>query len=252
MTRWLRAAMLTLTLAMLPTLSTPLDHGATWAASPSAYSLTITNCGTTTTYTQVPRRVVTTFDTTSEILIKLGLGARIVGTYYAPVYASEPDIAAAYHRQHVLGGPMGPPSREAVLAAHPDFVFTEAPSAEFGNMGEPTAAQLRLAGTNIYALSGECTTGAALHAHASDIYTDILTIGRIFGVEPRAQALVATMRARIAAVRRHVAARPLVGVVSYVGGTGPLSVNGAGLYTDLLREAGGRNLFGSASSTYPR
>jgi len=249
MTRRLGAIALALALTAVPALMRPAA-GAARAASPAAYPLTITDCGTTTTYTRAPRRVVTTFDTTSEILLKLGLGDRIVGTYYAPRYASEPDIAAAYHRQHVLGGPMGAPSKEAVLAAHPDFVFAEAPAVDFGAMGEPTAAQLRAAGANIYALSGECTTGAAVHARVSDIYADILTIGRIFAVEPRAQALVTAMEARVAAVQRRVAGRPLVGVVGYVSGTGPLTVVGPGIYTDLLRQAGGRNLFASASSNY--
>ncbi len=216
-----------------------------------AYPVTITNCGVATTYTQAPRRVVTTFDTTSEILLKLGLGDRIVGTYYAPKYHTEPDIDAAYHRQHVLGGAMGAPSREAVLAVHPDFVFAEAPSVDFVSaMGEPSQAQLTAAGANIYALSGECTTGAAVHARVADIYADILTIGRIFDVEPRAQSLVNAMQARVAAVRRRIAGRPLVGVVGYVSGMGPLTVIGRGMYTDLMLQAGGRNVFGGVSTTY--
>ncbi len=250
MTRRLQAIALALALAAVPALARPAS-GAAQTTSQSAYPLTITDCGTTTTYTRAPRRVVTTFDTTSEILLKLGLGDRIVGTYYAPRYASEPDIAAAYHRQHVLGGPMGAPSKEAVLAVHPDFVFAEAPSVDFvSSMGEPSQAQLKAAGAAIYALSGECTTGAAIRARVVDVYTDILNIGRIFDVEPRAQALVDSMQARVAAVRRRVAGRPLVGVVGYVSGTGPLTVVGPGIYTDLLRQAGGRNLFGDAPSNY--
>ncbi len=217
----------------------------------SNYPVTVTNCGVTTTYARAPRRVVTTFDTTSEILLKLGLGARIVGAYYAPKYHTEPDIDAAYHRQHVLGGPMGAPSREAVLAVHPDFVFAEAPSVDFVSaVGEPSQAQLAAARANIYALSGECTTGAAVHAGVADLYADILNIGRIFAIEPRAQALVNAMQARVAAVQRRITGRPLVGVVGYVSGMGPLTVIGAGMYTDLLLQAGGRNVFGGVSTTY--
>lgn len=251
MTRQLRATALALALAAIPALAPPVS-ATVRAAAPTPYPLTITNCGTTTTYTKAPTRVVTTFDNVSEILLKLGLGDRIVGTYYAPRYASEPDIAAAYHRQHVLGGPMGAPSKEAVLTVHPDFVFSAAPTIDFiGGVGEPTVAQLTKAGATIYAISGECASGAVARARVADIYADILNIGRIFDVEPRARTLVNSMQARVAAVQRRIAGRPPVGVVNYVSGAGPLNVIGPGLYTDLIRLAGGRNLFGNETTAHP-
>ena len=92
----LRLAGAALALAILVAPSSAGTIRAAQTGRASHYPVTITNCGQTLTFTKAPSRVVSTFDNTSEILVKLGLGNRIVGTYYDAMFTTEPDIQAAY------------------------------------------------------------------------------------------------------------------------------------------------------------
>jgi iron complex transport system substrate-binding protein len=92
------------------------------ASTPTAEGpLTLSNCGVEVTFDAAPERVVTIKSTSTEMLLALGLGDRIVGTAFqdGPV----PDEwAADAVGLPVLADKM--PSEEVVLAAEPDLVYS--------------------------------------------------------------------------------------------------------------------------------
>ncbi len=227
--------------------------------SSSAYQpVTVQNCGQTLTFTKPPTRVISTLQNTTDILLALGLGDRIVGIYYRGLYQAEPRFQAQYARLHDLGGDMtsSVPSKEVVLSTHPDFVFSAYPAGDFlASYGEVTQDQFKARGAQIYGMSGECTADS-IHVHATSVYDDILNIGRIFGVLGRAQQLVNGMKQRIEAVQKRVASlnpTPVIALPDFSSTqvAAPLTVVGGGMYTDLLHLTGATNLFGTQKQTYP-
>lgn len=72
------------------------------AASISTYPLTIENCGRTLTFAKPPERVLTTWQAPPELLVKLGLGDKIIGTENALQFPPPADIAEAYAKVPVL------------------------------------------------------------------------------------------------------------------------------------------------------
>jgi iron complex transport system substrate-binding protein len=76
------------------------------------------------------------------------------------------------------------------------------------------------------------------------VYEDLSLLGRIFGAEDRAAALIADMRNRIAGINRQVAALPPVRVFLYDSGEDAPYTAGDSLPSDLIRLAGGKNIYG--------
>jgi iron complex transport system substrate-binding protein len=162
------------------------------APEAQAYApVTIDNCGVSTTYQQPPQRAVTLNQHATEVMLALGLEDHMIGTAYlddtilpeyADAYQSVPVLAAEY------------PSKEVLVNAGPDFIYGGFASA-FREPDLFTRDELEQFGTSSYLTSAACLDGRPLTL--DDIYSDILNIGRIFGVEARATRLVAGMRAGI-------------------------------------------------------
>lgn len=93
------------------------------AASPAApatlphYPFTVDNCGTKVTFAAAPKRVVTIKSTTTEMLLALGLGNRIVGS----AFADGPVPQQWRQDVPVLSAQL--PAQEPVLELEPDLVY---------------------------------------------------------------------------------------------------------------------------------
>lgn len=232
--------------------ASPATSGATetTVAEGGGYEpVTVENCGTTATFTAPPERAITTGQEGTEILLALGLQDRMVGTMrtYNPVL---PELQAAFEQvpQLAEGGESAP--REVVLDARPDFVL--APYVDYDldpTEGAPSREDLESAGANVYGLSVNCAEDPSATS-LQDTYDDILQVGRIFGVEDRAEELVAGMQAQIDEVAAAIEGRPAPRVLLYANGEGPLGVSGSGLPADLVRLAGGENVFADLDSTF--
>lgn len=212
------------------------------APAPASYQpVTVQSCGETLTFDAPPSRVVSTGQEATEILLTLGLADRIVGvsrTYNALPAELEADFAQVPQ----LAGEESAP-REVTLAARPDFVV--APYVDFdfdAAEGLATEEDLAATGAQIFGLRVNCT-GTPAASTLEDTYADLLDLGRIFGVSERAEQIVTEMRATVSDVQSKIAGRPPVSVLAYANGEGPLGVSGAGLGNDLIRLAGGRNVF---------
>ena len=124
-------------------------------------------------------------------MLALGLQDHMIGTAYLDDTVL-PELAAAYAAVPVLAAEY--PSKEVLINAGPDFVYGGFASA-FAEPDLFSRAELDQFGAASYLTSAACLNGQPLSL--DDIYTDILNVGRIFGVEDRATRLVADMQGGI-------------------------------------------------------
>jgi iron complex transport system substrate-binding protein len=86
------------------------------------------------------------------------------------------------------------------------------------------------------------------------MYADVLALGRIFGVTPRAEALVAEYRRRVAAVTERTANVQQRPRIMYCGGCNndspPRSIGTEGMPRLLFDLAGGQNIFDDIRDSY--
>jgi iron complex transport system substrate-binding protein len=143
-------------------------------------SITVDNCGVEVTFDAPPERVVTIKSTTTEMLLALGLGRKIVGVGFqdGPVpdaWSNEAD------KLEVLAERV--PSEEVVLEAEPDLVYAGWES-NFSADGAGTRADLEKLGVNTYVSPSACQSeGQPKKLTFDDIFDDIEQIAAIFGVD---------------------------------------------------------------------
>jgi iron complex transport system substrate-binding protein len=211
----------------------------------STFPVTVENCGRELTFDAPPSRVVSLWQPPTEMLLALGIQDRIVAL--AGTYAPYPDVfrdtVAAIPE---IGTSMMWPSREVLLSQEPDFVISEGLDS-FGydaSLGYATVEEIEATGAKVYA------SAACSYANPEDqprnidrVLNDIRTLGTIFGVSERAEALIARMEAQRQAVVDAIEGREPVRVAFYNGGQGPLYVLNSSMWADLLDTAGGESVF---------
>lgn len=175
--------------ASLALLAFPAQAGTT-------YPLTLSNCGFEITVPKPPERVVAIKSTTTEMLLSLGLGDRIMGIGFQD--GPLPDhLAAAGAGLKILADKV--PSQEVVLNTEPDFIYGGWESNFAGDAaGErPTLARLGVAS---YVVPAACRSVKPPKLTFEGMFGEIAELGAIFDVEPAADALIAGQRAALAAV----------------------------------------------------
>ncbi|MCF4122871.1 putative F420-0 ABC transporter substrate-binding protein [Antribacter sp. KLBMP9083] len=175
---------------------------ATTPASGTAYPLTIDNCGFETTIESAPAKVVTIKSSTTELLLALGLGDRIVGSAFldGPVPATLQEAAAAVP---AVAEPLAEqvPGAEAVLELEPDLVYAGWES----NLTAETAGDretLASLGVATYVAPAACKDPAYMPDPLTfdSVFADIEQVGEIFDVQDAATELVEAEQAKLAAV----------------------------------------------------
>jgi iron complex transport system substrate-binding protein len=212
------------------------------AASPAqAAPLEVSNCGATYRFATPPQRIVTSSTIATEIVLALGARDRLVGAV-APGELL-PEVAEAFKGVTVIAkSAFPPPSKETVFAADPDFVISGYGD-DYGPKALGDRAQLDKEGVNSYLLSGNCPSHKAT---IEDTYTDLRELGRVLGAPARAEELVTKLKAEVDAVQP-VSGRPTV--FDYAGGLEkPATAGSNGLIDDLIRRAGGSNIFPEVTS----
>ncbi|MGW8566116.1 putative F420-0 ABC transporter substrate-binding protein [Isoptericola sp. NPDC055881] len=203
------AALLALSLVTLAGCAQdPADAAASPAASDRAgaqgtsYPLTVENCDTRTTVDAAPQRVVTIKSSTTEMLLALGLGNRIVGSAFldGPVPDSLADAAAGVP---AVTSPMADqvPGAEAVLGLEPDLVYAgwESNLTADGAGDRDTLAKL---GVATYVSPAACKSPGAMPDPLTfdDVFAEIAEVGTIFDVSDAADDLVAAQRKTLVSV----------------------------------------------------
>lgn len=172
----------------------------TAAASSAAFSpVTLDNCGTEVTVDAPPERVVAIKSTSIEMLLALGLEDRLVGTAFAdgPV----PDAyAAAYDAVPVLSDKV--PGQEALLEVQPDFVYAGWES-NFSDDGAGERSALQGLGIGTYVSPAACKEDGYMPDPLTfdGLFDEIREIASVFGVEDRAEDLIADQQAALDAVQ---------------------------------------------------
>ncbi|WP_459980297.1 putative F420-0 ABC transporter substrate-binding protein [Isoptericola variabilis] len=202
------AAVLALSLAALAGCAQdPAD--ATSSAAPTdasaggtAYPLTLDNCGVETTVEAAPQRVVTVKSSTTEMLLALGLGDRIVGSAFldGPVPDSLADAAADVP---AVADPMAEqvPGAEAVLGLEPDLVYAgwESNLTADGAGDRATLAKLGVAS---YVSPAACKAPEYMPDPLTfdDVFAEIDEVGEVFDASDAAADLVAEQKDTLASV----------------------------------------------------
>ncbi|WP_414574891.1 ABC transporter substrate-binding protein [Anabaena sp. CCY 9402-a] len=204
--------------------------------------VTINNCDLNITYKQPPKRAVTMTQSATEVMLALGLEKQMVGTGYLdnPIL---PEYEQAYRKIPVLAAKY--PSREVFLGVEPDFVFTTEDSA-FDNQTLGARTELLKLGINSYLLPIECEKLELRPDRVTmdNLYQEILDIGRIFGVEARAQTLIKELRSQLQITQGRLGKiTTRKRIFWYDSENPPLTVSNWGMPNHIIELAGGENIF---------
>jgi iron complex transport system substrate-binding protein len=207
-----------------------------------AFPVTVQSCNREVTFDAPPARAIANDVNLIEMMLVLGLRDRMVGytgvsgwkTLDAELregIAELPELSALY------------PSREVLLGAEPDFFFA---GWNYGMKvgGEVTPETLAPLGIQTYELTESCIfVGPKAKSSMQDMYADLLNLGRIFGVEDRATALVAGYEAKLTEITAGVdRSTPLRVFVYDSGEETPFTAGAYAMPTALIEAAGGVNI----------
>ena len=231
------------TFATMPIVLTACGAGVTSdsAAGPSAETVTITNCGRELSFDTIPASVVGMMPSQTELLIRLGVHDAIVGQAQTDVSPLPDDIADLAANIPVLSTD-APPAREDLLAAKPDLVVSPTEYEFTGEQGFATIDQLQQNGAEAYVATGGCAdtrnTGQVV-----DVLTDIANLGAILRVSDAAEELSQEAGDRLSAVETAISGLPRLTVAQVYAEGNSLSAIGAGVEADIIKTAGGENVF---------
>jgi len=234
--------------------SSPAKSSST-AGAAAHYPVTISNCGTSTTYDKAPTRAVSNDINSTEDMLALGLEKNMVGTFGVlgdgPVRQPLPPQYEAGFRQ-VKDVSSNYFTLEPLIGLHPDFLFAGY------NYGLETGTNLTPQGLAKYGIKVLALTESCAHVQSSktsvsidNTYQDITNLGEIFGVETRADKLIASMKAQVAAAQSKIAGQKLVTVFDYDSGqSAPFTGPGLAMVSAEISLGGGTNIFGSLKQSW--
>lgn len=213
------------------------------SATPAlAYPVTVKSCNREVTFDASPAHAISNDVNLTEMMLVLGLRDRMIG--YTGIsgwktldeemragVAELPELSAKY------------PTKEVLAGAEPDFFFA---GWNYGMKvgGEVTPETLEPLGIKTYELTESCIhIGPKGRSSMDDMYNDILNLGTIFGVEAKAQELVAGWKARLAEVTAGIdRSKPLRVFVYDSGEETPFTAGAYAMPTAMIEAAGGVNI----------
>ena len=231
------------------------DSATSSPGSTGRYPVTVTNCGTDTTFAKAPTRAVSNDINTTEDMLALGLGSHMVGDFgvdgdlpegkplpseYRAAFKKVPDISGHYF------------TLEKLVSLRPDFLFAGwGYGLDTGTTSTPS--NLATYGIKTLALTESCarvqTTTATVGV--DDTYTDLRNLGAIFGVADKAQSVIAGMQAQISQVQQRIAGEAPMTVFDYDSGQqAPFTAPGLAMPNALISLAGGTNIFGRLKQSW--
>lgn len=216
----------------------------------TTYPLTVDNCGTTTTFDSVPERVVTLKSSTTELLLALGRGDRIVATSYldGPVAPWLEDEAA---QVPAVSAPLDErlPSLEKVLETEPDLIFAGWESMVTAE-GLADRDRLTQLGVNTLVAPSACKEDGYRPDPLTweSLAQEITTVGTIFDAHSEAQSLVDTMNEQLAAISPD--SRGLSALWFSSGSDTPFVGGGSGSAQLVMDTVGLRNIGSDIDDTW--
>jgi iron complex transport system substrate-binding protein len=230
--------------AVLAVLLTGCTTAPAPTATPSAAgAVTVSNCGTEVTFDAAPQRVVTIKSTSTEMLLALGLGDRIVGTAFqdGPVPDQWADEATGVPEISEFM-----PGEEAVLDLEPDLVYSGWESA-FAADAAGERSELANLGVNSYVQPAACRSADVPGKLGFDeIFREIGEVASIFRVD--GADLITQQQRELAAVSPDD--RGLTALWYSSGTDTPYVGAGLGAPELVLESAGLTNIFGDLDQTW--
>jgi iron complex transport system substrate-binding protein len=202
------------------------------------------------TYDTVPQKIFTLDPQSAEFLIALGLGDRIVGNWMpyddaelkdVPQYAEQLKKIKNFGKRGVW-----PPPIETIASTKPDIVVT---TYRLNIPKYLDATRLEKdTGIKAFSFTTYCTGGTL--RDFKPLFADITSLGKIFDVTPKADALIATMQGQLDEAAKLTAGKPRVKVWEYAGEETPYPVGGTGIPNAIMTLAGADNVFEDVPKVY--
>ena len=205
--------------------------------------ITVQSCNRTVTFANPPERAISNDVNLTEMMLVLGLADHMVGytgisgwkTLDAEMRSGVkelPELSAKY------------PTKEVLVGADADFFFA---GWNYGMKvgGEVTPETLDPFGIKVYELTESCSHIMDKDkASLKDMYADILNLGKIFGVESRAEALITEYKSELKNFKANLKTRD-EGLRVFVYDSGedaPFTAGRFAMPTALIEAAGGHNI----------
>ncbi len=213
------------------------------ASSALAYPVTVKSCNRDVTFDAAPERAISNDVNLTEMMLALKLQDRMVG--YTGISGWKTLDAGL--REGVKELPeLSPkyPTKEVLLNADADFFFA---GWNYGMKvgGEVTPETLEPFKIKVYELTESCIHIMAKNKPTmNDMFVDLQNLGKIFGVEDRAETLVAGYRKQLDDITTRIGGieKP-VRVFVYDSGTEkPFTSGRFGIPTAMIEAAGGVNI----------
>lgn len=177
-----------------------------------------------------PRRLISIAPSITETLYELGLGDRLVGDTdncdYPPQAKALPHVGAMVN-----------PSLEKIVSLKPDLVL----GTDEANRRE-TADQLERLGIPLYGVTAHTVEG---------VIQSVEDLGRILDWEQPTQKLVASLRARVAAVDKRVQGQPRPKVLFVVWYRPLITAGNQTFISNVIRRAGGDSISDDMKMEWP-
>ncbi|TFB75373.1 putative F420-0 ABC transporter substrate-binding protein [Cryobacterium glaciale] len=225
--------------------ATPAETSAETPAASASYPVTVDNCGTSVTVTAAPERIVSIKSSTTELLLALGVGDRIVGSAFLDGPLPE-SLAAKGADLNVISDFL--PGQEAVLGLNPDFIYGGWES-NFSADGVGERPALGDLGVGSYVSPAACKGDFMPQPLTFDtVFAAIDEAGAIFGAAPAAAELVSTLEDELAALEPITAETSALWYSS--GTTTPYVGAGVGSPAMIMAAAGLTNIFADVNDTW--
>ncbi|NIZ12047.1 ABC transporter substrate-binding protein [Phaeobacter sp. HF9A] len=212
------------------------------SAGAAVADTSVQSCNRTVTFDAPPQRAISNDVNLTEMMLVLGLADRMVGyTGISGWKTLDEEMRAGVEELPELSAKY--PSKEVLVGADADFFFA---GWNYGMKvgGDVTPETLEPFGIQVYELTESCAHVMDKgKASIDDMYTDLMNLGKIFGVEEKAASLIEGYKADVAAVKEGV--EPAEPVRVFVYDSGEDKPFTAGLYampTALIEAAGGTNV----------
>ena len=222
-----------------------------FSAGPLLAEATVQSCNRTVTFENPPERAVSNDVNLTEMMLVLGLADQMVGytgisgwkTLDAEMRSGVkelPELSAKY------------PTKEVLVGADADFFFA---GWNYGMKvgGEVTPETLELFGIKVYELTESCSHIMDKDkASLNDMYADILNLGKIFGVQSRAEALVESYKSELESFKAKLMNidEGLRVFVYDSGEDAPFTAGRYGMPTALIEAAGGQNIMDDLNKSW--
>jgi iron complex transport system substrate-binding protein len=180
------------------------------------------------------QRIVSTAPRITESLFAMGLGPRVVGV---TIYCKYPEEALRLPKI----GTLLKPDVEAIVALRPDLVVV---SDQHGHLAEQLS-RLHIPSVEMQSQNLDA------------IYAGVRAIGKAAGAVDAAERMIQGMQSQLQSIAHRTAGLPKPTVAFIVGHTagrleGLVAGAGSSYFSDLLRYAGGSNVFADVVTPYPK